>query len=216
MLQGSFAATYGSNGPLWSLAYEWWYYLLFPLMLNMFYGSKIMRFICLSLVVCVFCFLNKLIFLHFPLWGIGAMLVLIERRCLCRKYAILICIIVVFFVKCKIVQSSFVNDILLAGAVAVFINSHLGTKLNYTGFSIKLNQWLANFSYTLYLFHYPFILFLISLISKGYGSLFLSIPSVLNMILFFNVLIAIYIYSYLMYCVFEKNTRLLGGLMFKL
>jgi peptidoglycan/LPS O-acetylase OafA/YrhL len=29
---------YGSNGPLWSLAYEWWYYILFPLVVGVFLG----------------------------------------------------------------------------------------------------------------------------------------------------------------------------------
>jgi peptidoglycan/LPS O-acetylase OafA/YrhL len=32
-LQTIVAPCYGSNGPLWSIAYEWWYYWLFPLML---------------------------------------------------------------------------------------------------------------------------------------------------------------------------------------
>ncbi len=32
-LQTILGPTYGSNGPLWSLAYEWWYYILFPLVL---------------------------------------------------------------------------------------------------------------------------------------------------------------------------------------
>ncbi len=32
-LQTIVGPTFGSNGPLWSLAYEWWYYVLFPLAL---------------------------------------------------------------------------------------------------------------------------------------------------------------------------------------
>ena len=32
-LQTIVGQPYGSNGPLWSLAYEWWYYILFPLVL---------------------------------------------------------------------------------------------------------------------------------------------------------------------------------------
>jgi hypothetical protein len=32
-LQTIAGPTFGSNGPLWSLAYEWWYYVLFPLVL---------------------------------------------------------------------------------------------------------------------------------------------------------------------------------------
>ena len=33
-LQTIVGPTFGSNGPLWSLAYEWWYYVLFPLALG--------------------------------------------------------------------------------------------------------------------------------------------------------------------------------------
>ncbi len=33
-LQGIYGGAYGSNGPLWSLSYEWWFYILFGLSLT--------------------------------------------------------------------------------------------------------------------------------------------------------------------------------------
>ncbi len=39
-LQGIYAPTFGSNGPLWSLSNEFWYYLLFPLMVPAFLLRK--------------------------------------------------------------------------------------------------------------------------------------------------------------------------------
>ena len=33
-LQDFFARPYGSNGPLWSLSYEFWFYLVFPLLVG--------------------------------------------------------------------------------------------------------------------------------------------------------------------------------------
>ncbi len=39
-LQGLFTPVYGSNGPLWSLAYEFWYYVLFPLAVFAAFGAK--------------------------------------------------------------------------------------------------------------------------------------------------------------------------------
>jgi len=40
-LQGILTPTFGSNGPLWSLSFEFWYYVLFPLMVLAFPARKV-------------------------------------------------------------------------------------------------------------------------------------------------------------------------------
>ncbi|PLR68701.1 acyltransferase [Bacillus sp. PAMC26568] len=38
-LQNVFVGVYGSNAPLWSLNYEFWYYMLFPILLHLFFNK---------------------------------------------------------------------------------------------------------------------------------------------------------------------------------
>ena len=40
-LQTIVGPPFGSNGPLWSLAYEWWYYILFPAMVSLVFWRSI-------------------------------------------------------------------------------------------------------------------------------------------------------------------------------
>lgn len=40
-LQGISTVTFGSNGPLWSLSYEFWYYVLFPLLVLAYPVKKV-------------------------------------------------------------------------------------------------------------------------------------------------------------------------------
>jgi peptidoglycan/LPS O-acetylase OafA/YrhL len=73
-LQGILTPTFGSNGPLWSLSYEFWYYVLFPLMvlavpLDKFSSSMVLRGVA-SLAV-VF-FIGETISLYFLIWFLGA------------------------------------------------------------------------------------------------------------------------------------------------
>ena len=81
-LQDQFCKPFGSNGPLWSLGYEWFYYVSFPLLLmsmprrlTVLHGTAWLAFVvALTLVFPDFCF-------FFPIWIMGAMAaVAFERR----------------------------------------------------------------------------------------------------------------------------------------
>ena len=71
MFQNIQISTYGSNGPLWSLAHEWWYYLLFPMALFVFKGSWPSRVVCLGGLVLLAWFLTPYILILFGVWLLG-------------------------------------------------------------------------------------------------------------------------------------------------
>src|SRR5262249_3506070 len=83
-LQTIFCATFGSNGPLWSLANEFWYYVLFPVALgaalawSRFRLRAAVPLTCLAVVVCLLLGIGKL--LGFLIWLAGVALVLLRAK----------------------------------------------------------------------------------------------------------------------------------------
>src|SRR5476649_338474 len=82
-LQNIFGSSYGSNAPLWTLSFEWWFYVLFGLLVAaaaqasrwkaaMFAGS-------VAVIVAVLLVECESILLVFPLWILGAVLRFIPR-----------------------------------------------------------------------------------------------------------------------------------------
>jgi peptidoglycan/LPS O-acetylase OafA/YrhL len=78
---------FGSNGPLWSLSYEFWYYLLFPaLVLAIFSrGSALGRVASFLLAVAVAAFIGPQICFYFLIWLAGAAVALSPRVAALRK-----------------------------------------------------------------------------------------------------------------------------------
>jgi peptidoglycan/LPS O-acetylase OafA/YrhL len=71
-LQGTFGPTFGTNGPLWSLAYEFWYYLAFPCLIRCWAApSRSSKVVHALLLLLMGIFLSHEILLYFPLWLMG-------------------------------------------------------------------------------------------------------------------------------------------------
>jgi peptidoglycan/LPS O-acetylase OafA/YrhL len=73
-LQTIAGPTFGSNGPLWSLAYEWWYYILFPAMVALVFRRSLVSFIAGGVLSLTLLFLlpADIIWL-FGIWLLGVM-----------------------------------------------------------------------------------------------------------------------------------------------
>ncbi len=76
-LQSVVSPVFGSNGPLWSLSYEFWYYILFPaLMIAAASWTGIRSRGCLyfGLALLMFWFVGIQISLYFLIWLMGALI----------------------------------------------------------------------------------------------------------------------------------------------
>src|SRR5262245_25174821 len=69
-LQTILTPSFGSNDPLWSLSYEYWYYVLFPLMALAAVGSTHLGKKVMYLVLCavILFAIGKNIAIYFPIW----------------------------------------------------------------------------------------------------------------------------------------------------
>ena len=169
-LQTIITNTFGTNGPLWSLANEFWYYILFPLALVACFRSfsRVTRIVCAALFVAGCLFVGRGIMELFPIWLLGAVLARIPliHVAVRLRYPVWLLYPWLFFALSKLsAHWSLTSDYVLGLATFVFIAS----LLNMTGRAqetvwVRWARTSARFSYTLYLVHAPFLVFLAAFI----------------------------------------------------
>jgi peptidoglycan/LPS O-acetylase OafA/YrhL len=166
-LQTIAAPVFGSNGPLWSLANEFWYYIIFPFMAAALIGPRPRagRVIigCIGLAV-AFVIPREMLYLG-SIWVAGALGQYIARRFahhlatrLLRWTALAFIMLVAFLFVDKL-RPGLASDLLLGAAFAgslpvLALLPSLGKV--YEGVAGAL----ANISYTLYATHFPLLAFI--------------------------------------------------------
>jgi peptidoglycan/LPS O-acetylase OafA/YrhL len=167
-LQGVRVSTFGSDSALWSLSYEFWYYMLFPLGLFVFLPKvpARVRIICGMLFAGIAWFVHGEILLYFPIWLSGTLLACIPAPKLGFKSRILAWVLYVpiFFAFTKFVSinNAFVavpvevRDYLLTIATFLFLWVMLSaTEPSSKSTSEHVIRETSRFSYTLYVVHIP-------------------------------------------------------------
>jgi peptidoglycan/LPS O-acetylase OafA/YrhL len=174
-LQGILTTTFGSNGPLWSLSYEFWYYVLFPLMVLAYPAKKADRSTALYAiaVVMVLFFVGSAISFYFLIWLLGAALNFAPYQngppakhwYLIATIAVLL-IAVAFSINTGIEE--FRSDLAVGIASTVFILAVLRNNArSRSGLYSPAAHGLAGFSYTLYLVHLPALIFVSAWLVPG-------------------------------------------------
>ncbi len=172
-LQTIVVPTFGSNGPLWSLANEFWYYVLFPVALaaGIAWMRQSLRWaIPLTiLAVCVASFVGWAILARFIIWLAGTVLVVAYSKCPLRSQRQLMVYVVLswlIFSTCLIAvrtsKSAVLGTDLAVGiGFALFLFGVLHMNFG-TGGAVytRVARVLAGFSYSLYVLHFPLLLFL--------------------------------------------------------
>lgn len=209
MMQTSLGPTLGSNGPLWSLANEWWYYIL-PLLSFWLIKSPslFIRLLAGMVVILLVYVLDLNIIIYFIIWlmGMGVSLIQKEITIYFAPFSFVFIILTFVFSRLHLFDiSSFYYDVLIAFSIALLLITLSKTEVKAVAFQ-RTNRNLANYSYSLYLFHFPFILVIVailSFLSSGVNSQ----PNIISYTMFSLIILFTYIYSFLMYLLFEKNTK---------
>jgi peptidoglycan/LPS O-acetylase OafA/YrhL len=172
-LQTIVCRTFGSNGPLWSLANEFWYYLLFPVglgaglaWLRRRIGTAVVLTV-LALAVCFF--VGREILAGFLIWLAGCALVFLYARIRIRSRSLLLAggLVASFLLGLALyaarmfwldpMQSDLIVGFAFAAFLYVALQFSFGENMpRYTTIASDF----AGFSYSLYVLHFPFLLFL--------------------------------------------------------
>lgn len=214
-LQTVFFPPFGSNGALWSLSNEFWYYAVFPLM-YMFFTSlytPIKRFIFAFVGASIMLLLNHYTFTpathltsYFFIWLMGGITFYFHKNHagyfqnkLLAVVLLMIMMVVLFFISMKKYPLLF-NDFSL-GILCLLLVAFLANFEMKFHFLKKVSAFLSNISYTLYVVHLPFIVFITSYLRTE------RIPFDTNGLLEFVAIVGVVIiYAWVVYYIFERNT----------
>jgi peptidoglycan/LPS O-acetylase OafA/YrhL len=164
---------FGSNGPLWSLANEFWYYVLFPVGLLALIGwgrGTFRRAVPLTIAAIILAvFVGQAILIGFLIWmaGCGLLIAYSKLRVFPKRWVapyILVTsmILIACLVAARLGKSQILGADLSVGlAFALFLFGIL--QINFSMRSrtyANLAGFFAGFSYSLYVLHFPAVLFL--------------------------------------------------------
>jgi peptidoglycan/LPS O-acetylase OafA/YrhL len=208
-MNGKRVPAFGSNGALWSLSNEFWYYMAFPVLVMFFSATRsfIFRIACASILAAWGWFVGaSIVWLAIP-WLTGVVVTFLpsayNHSAWIRRAIVgtALSLVVVGLAIAKL-WTGRVADILLGGLVAYL----LWVLINFTSGSLpflykSIAQRAARSSYTLYLVHVPILIFLTASFKIQRIT-----PSVSGLVPGLLVLAAIIIYAQLVYAAFERNT----------
>lgn len=207
-LQTIWVQTFGTNGALWSLANEFWYYLLFPLFyfLAARQSSWQLRLILIALVVFIYYLIGWGIATGFAIWLMGGITYLAFRsrwpasnRLLLRFFSAAVFLMVLVCIRIKVLPLIF-NDYSLGLSTAFLLSTLIKASMPSKWLQ-KLALGFSEISYSLYLFHLSFAVFISAFLVPVRQAFSLQ-----QLALYLALLTVILGYSVVMYYLFERNT----------
>lgn len=171
---------FGSNGPLWSLSYEFWYYALFPILLLAMSrkSSAAVKAAYVAAGLLIFAFIGKIIALYFVIWLLGAVLGFyrpsrpFSSRAASRAGGYLSGLLfaaALLAPRFKLMPNGLLSDFCVAVTFSALLFFILSAQSAPGALYTKAARALSNISYSLYLIHVPVLIFLNALIIRQGG-----------------------------------------------
>lgn len=175
MLQTIACPSFGSNQPLWTISLEFWFYVVFGLMLLAWLSSR-QRWVWAAALLILFALLGTQFPFFLGLWLCGVAVAFVPWR-KAERPVIALLVFCGVLVGSRLGQDYFarlqggliVRNYLTAIAFAWLVVSMRSVTFAPLERSVRINRFLADFSYSLYAIHFPLMLFLLSsLYATGY------------------------------------------------
>lgn len=169
MLQHLFFSPFGSNQPLWTISIEFWFYVVFGMGLAASLAKTAgVRFLGYAAVVSMVAVLGAGFLQLMGLWLIGLGAACVPRRLVQRPLLALLVFVGVLVLARSQVESvkhdSMVRtarDYLTALSFAWLLVSMRSVTFAPLEKLVRFNRFMADFSYSLYLIHFPLMLFVL-------------------------------------------------------
>jgi peptidoglycan/LPS O-acetylase OafA/YrhL len=207
-LQGIISPTAGTNNSLWSLAYEWWYYLQFPMLVLVFSKTTkpSLRLFYLASFLGSTVFVGGEIVALFPTWLLGAAIATVPLTKLSKAFAIPL---LIFSISClALVKMLDMSKYWAAWGAAIAFSIILFCAVRQRGSCTntiyrRVAGFFSDISYTLYLIHLPLAIFICALVDRPWHYYSLSIMTLSTFLLMNAAIVAA---AFLFYKLFEGNT----------
>ena len=207
-LQTILVPCFGTNGPLWSLANEFWYYILFPLLLAVVAPNRLApRILSILLAVLILLFLPKSILMGGLIWLLGAGVFFLTRRQGVRaivSHPLWFAAAFVATLGCLIASRRGGGegfDAAIGVSVAMLVAA-LACKPSGNHLYGMISAGMSEISYTLYLVHFPLLAFLFFGFFKGNP----MAPGITSGSWFAITLGGVLLYAGAIWWLFERNT----------
>ena len=211
-LQRIAVPTFGTNSPLWSLSYEFWYYAIFPLVMIAAHRQQTrtarMSSAILASLICAVLPLKVVVYGVF--WGLGYAAFLagtmshpVEWRQLRGAWLLpsLIFAAVLFWLPGALRLTPAILDAATAGSFALVLWALSARRMN--SIPAALSRRMADFSYTLYLTHFPFL----ALVMTAFNDAELYVASSKFLLIYCFILTCALAYAWCAWWLFERHTR---------
>jgi peptidoglycan/LPS O-acetylase OafA/YrhL len=210
-LQKILVPSYGTNAALWSLANEFWYYMLFPLLLLLFNGRTaiLLRVLYGIIAAFILALIGIKIASFFLVWLFGFGISMLELRIPSKfRQPVTVFALLQFLAVIVIFRRHQTSYAITAGSIGISFAVYLYVILHArqpvgSFYYQKLATTFSKFSYTLYLTHLPFLVFLVALINRPWHP-WPKTPA--HFMLSILLVVVTYLYAWMMYLFFERNT----------
>jgi len=225
-LQGMLTPVFGTNGPLWSLANEFWYYILFPLLLITVgkCGANIeirYRFITLTLVLGICLTIPIDILEYFFIWLMGVGVFLLTQKFQVKSNVYFIALAFGIFLASLIyskldslnkiwIDADFVVALGFS-ILCLFLSNKNKAQYSFNKLIQNLSVNLSNISYSIYLSHFPFVVLIIAFGFK----LDRITPNATGVVIYSVWLIALICVGSIFWYLFERHTYTLKNILLK-
>jgi peptidoglycan/LPS O-acetylase OafA/YrhL len=220
-LQEILVPALGTNVPLWSLSYEFWFYVLFPILViaSVRRTATAKRVAAIVALAAIGAFVGWHIAVYFLMWMLGAALEFLPRRLPARLAAALLPLAVVAFAVLnvallKLRLNLFVSDFVgaLGCAAMLWVVLQAGGAWQSRLYA-RIAHFIAEMSFTLYLVHLPALVFLSGLFVRPWERWPLDLSHIAIVV---TLMALVFAYAYGLYLCFERRTPVVAAYLSRL